>query len=52
MSGVPGDDQLAVLERIAPVLVDSGDVSGGQQAVDDALDTIIHDEFAKQATAG
>lgn len=52
VSGVPGDDQLAVLERIAPVLVDSGDVSGGQQAVDDALDTIIHDEFAKQATAG
>ncbi|WP_119696972.1 aliphatic sulfonate ABC transporter substrate-binding protein [Microbacterium halotolerans] len=50
VSGVPGDDQLAVLEVIAPVLVDSGDIAGGQDAVDDALGTIVNDEFAVQAT--
>ncbi len=49
VSGVPGDDQLAVLEKIAPVIVDSGDVQGGQESVDEALDTIIHDEFAAEA---
>lgn len=50
VSGVPGDDQLAVLEVIAPVLVDSGDISGGQEAVDEALATIVNDEFALKAT--
>lgn len=50
VSGVPGPDQLAVLEKIAPVIVDSGDVQGGEQAVQDALDTIVEDSFAKQAT--
>lgn len=50
VSGVPGADQLAVLEKIAPVIVDSGDVQGGQEAVDAALETIIEDSFAKQAT--
>ncbi|WP_029149417.1 aliphatic sulfonate ABC transporter substrate-binding protein [Microbacterium indicum] len=50
VSGVPGDDQLAVLEKIAPVIADSGDVQGGQDAIDEALDTIIDDEFAAKAT--
>jgi sulfonate transport system substrate-binding protein len=49
VSGVPGADQLAVLEKIAPVIAASGDVAGGEQAVQDALDTIIDDSFAKQA---
>jgi len=50
VSGVPGADQLAVLERIAPVIGASGDVQGGQDAVDAALEEIINDEFAKAAT--
>ncbi|GAB2506845.1 aliphatic sulfonate ABC transporter substrate-binding protein [Microbacterium petrolearium] len=50
VSGVPGDDQLAVLETIAPLLAESGDVTGGEQAVSEALETIINDEFAKKAT--
>lgn len=49
VSGVPGADQLAVLEKIAPVIVESGDVAGGQEAVDAALESIIEDSFAKQA---
>ena len=51
VSGVPGADQIAVLERISPVLVDSGDVAGGQEALDDALETIVYDEFALAATS-
>lgn len=51
VSGIPGDDQLAVLEKIAPVLVDSGDVQGGQASVDKALSTIINDSFAAKAGA-
>ncbi|MFZ8757342.1 aliphatic sulfonate ABC transporter substrate-binding protein [Microbacterium sp. HMH0099] len=51
VSGVPGDDQLAVLEVIAPVLVDSDAVQGGDQAVQDALESIVHDEFARAATS-
>lgn len=49
VSGIPGDDQLAVLEKIAPVLVDSDAVTGGQSAVDDALDTIVEPTFAEKA---
>ncbi|MFD5225801.1 aliphatic sulfonate ABC transporter substrate-binding protein [Microbacterium sp. NPDC058342] len=49
VSGVPGDDQLKVLEKIAPVIVDSGDVQGGQEAVDTALSEIIHPDFAEKA---
>ncbi|WP_425562941.1 aliphatic sulfonate ABC transporter substrate-binding protein [Microbacterium gilvum] len=52
VSGVPGADQIAVLERIAPVLAESGDVSGGQEAVDAALESIVHADFAEQAAGG
>jgi sulfonate transport system substrate-binding protein len=50
VSGVPGDDQIAVLEKIAPVIVDSGDVAGGERAVTAALASIVEDSFATQAT--
>jgi len=49
VSGVPGEAQLAVLKKIAPVLVDSDAVTGGQDAVDTALDTIIEPSFAEKA---
>jgi len=49
VSGIPGDAQLAVLKKIAPVLVDSDAVTGGQSAVDQALDTIIEPTFAEKA---
>ena len=52
VSGVPGDDQLAVLRVIAPVIVASGDVAGGEDAVNDALDTIINPTFAEKAVNG
>lgn len=51
VSGIPGDDQLAVLEKIAPVLVDSGSVQGGEQAVQQALDSIVEDRFAREAVS-
>lgn len=49
VSGIPGDDQLAVLQKIAPVLVESGSVTGGQDAVDEALATIVNPTFAEKA---
>jgi len=49
VSGVPGDDQVAVLTKIAPVLVESGSVTGGQSAVDEALATIVNPTFAEKA---
>jgi len=49
VSGVPGEDQLAVLEAISPVLADSGDVQGGAEDVEKARDEIIHDAFALAA---
>ncbi|MGV9193007.1 aliphatic sulfonate ABC transporter substrate-binding protein [Microbacterium sp. MC2] len=52
VSGVPGEDQLAVLKVIAPVLVESGDVAGGLDAVNAALDTIINASFAEKAVNG
>lgn len=52
VSGVPGDDQLAVLEVIAPVLVASGSVQGGEPDVQKALDSIINATFAEKATKG
>jgi sulfonate transport system substrate-binding protein len=50
VSGIPGADQLAVLEKIAPVLVASDAVQGGQAAIDEALATIINPTFAERAT--
>ncbi|BBZ36312.1 ABC transporter substrate-binding protein [Mycolicibacterium confluentis] len=47
---VPGATQIAVLEKIGPIFVDLGDVPN-QQQVDDALASIVNDEFAKQADA-
>ncbi|QEO14691.1 aliphatic sulfonate ABC transporter substrate-binding protein [Agromyces intestinalis] len=47
---VPGDAQVAVLEKIGPIFVELGDVAS-QQQVDDALDTLINDEFASAADA-
>ena len=49
VSGIPGDDQLAVLEKIAPVLVESDAVTGGEAAVEDALATIVEPSFAEKA---
>ncbi|WP_040636017.1 aliphatic sulfonate ABC transporter substrate-binding protein [Mycolicibacterium phlei] len=45
---VPGDAQIAVLERIGPIFVDLGDVPN-QQQVDAALASLVNDSFAKQA---
>lgn len=45
---VPGDAQVEVLEKIGPIFVELGDVAT-QQQVDDALETLIEDEFAKAA---
>jgi sulfonate transport system substrate-binding protein len=50
VSGVPGDAQVKVLEAIAPIIAESGDVAGGQAAIDDAIDSIVHDDFALKAT--
>lgn len=50
VSGVPGEAQVKVLKAIAPIIVESGDVQGGQAAIDKAIDTIIFDEFALKAT--
>lgn len=52
VSGIPGDDQIAVLEKIAPVLVESGDVQGGQESVDAALSSIVNATFAEKAVGG
>ncbi|WP_336659516.1 aliphatic sulfonate ABC transporter substrate-binding protein [Leucobacter sp. USHLN153] len=50
VSGVPGDAQVQVLQKIAPIIADSGDVSGGQEALDAAIDSIVDDTFARKAT--
>ena len=50
VSGVPGEAQVAVLEKIAPIIAESGDVAGGQEAIDEAIATIVEDEFALKAT--
>ncbi|MUN55480.1 aliphatic sulfonate ABC transporter substrate-binding protein [Kocuria koreensis] len=47
---VPGDDQLRVLRNIAPILVDSGDVSERKDA-DDAVENIIEKKYARAADA-
>jgi sulfonate transport system substrate-binding protein len=48
IDNVPGDAQVAVLEKIGPVFVELGDVAS-QEQVDEALETLIHDEFATAA---
>lgn len=45
---VPGPKQLAVLKVIGPIFVGSGDVAS-QSQVDDALESIINDEFILRA---
>ncbi|MGR2752549.1 aliphatic sulfonate ABC transporter substrate-binding protein [Agromyces arachidis] len=45
---VPGDAQVALLEKIGPVFVELGDVAS-QEQVDEALETLIHDEFVTDA---
>ncbi len=47
---VPGDTQVELLEEIGPIFVELGDVAT-QQQVDDALDTLIDDEFVTRADA-
>ncbi|WP_394216507.1 aliphatic sulfonate ABC transporter substrate-binding protein [Brachybacterium vulturis] len=49
VSGVPGEDQLAVLEAISPMLAGSGDVKGGAEALEKARGTLLHDAFALAA---
>lgn len=51
VSGVPGDAQVSVLQAIAPIIADSGDVQGGQETLDTAISTIVHDAFALKATS-
>ncbi len=50
VSGVPGDAQIKVLKTIAPIIAESGDVQGGQEALDEAIATIVFDQFALKAT--
>ncbi|CAG7614732.1 aliphatic sulfonate ABC transporter substrate-binding protein [Leucobacter soli] len=50
VSGVPGEAQISVLTTISPIIAESGDVVGGQEALDQAIATIVHDEFALKAT--
>lgn len=45
---VPGDAQLKVLKKIGPTFVETGDVKS-QDQIDQALDTIVNDTFAKKA---
>lgn len=45
---VPGNAQVAVLERIGPIFVDSGDVAG-QDQIDAALASLINDAFVVRA---
>lgn len=47
---VPGDAQVEVLEKIGPIFVELGDVAS-QQQVDQALDTLINDEYVTKADA-
>lgn len=47
---IPGDAQLEVLGRIAPILVETGDVLSAE-AVEQALDTLLEARFAQAASA-
>lgn len=48
IDNVPGDKQLAVLKKVGPYLVESGDVAS-QDEVDTALDSILNATFAQKA---
>lgn len=48
LDGIPGETQYAVLEIIAPVLVEIGSVQT-QQQVDDALESLLDPQFAEKA---
>jgi sulfonate transport system substrate-binding protein len=48
VNGTPGDEQLAVLEVIGPIFVDSGDVSD-QEQIDAALATLVNATFSESA---
>jgi sulfonate transport system substrate-binding protein len=48
VDNVPGDAQVKVLTTIGPLFVETGDVAN-QGLIDDALDTIVNDQFAKAA---
>lgn len=47
---VPGEEQLAVLEKVGPIFVDSGDVSG-QEEIDEALASLVESDYAENADA-
>lgn len=48
VEGVPGAAQVAVLEVIGPIFVESGDVSN-QAQIDEALASLLNDTYARQA---
>ncbi|WP_237234127.1 aliphatic sulfonate ABC transporter substrate-binding protein [Rothia nasimurium] len=48
IDNVPGNKQLAVLEKVGPYLVESGDVAS-QGEIDTALGSIVNDTFAQKA---
>lgn len=52
VSGIPGDAQVTVLEKIVPVIAADGDVLGGLDSLEKALATIIHADFAEKAVNG
>gem|GEM_PF-6055405 len=47
---MPGDVQRAVLEIVAPIQVESGDIRSQEEA-DAAIDSIIFPDFAVKADA-
>lgn len=49
LDGIPGETQYAVLEIIAPVLVEIGSAQGGQESVDAALESLFDPEYAEKA---
>lgn len=51
VSGVPGEAQVSVLQAISPIIAESGDVRGGQETLDKAISSIVHDAFALKATS-
>jgi sulfonate transport system substrate-binding protein len=51
VDAVPGAAQVAVLEKIGPIFVESGDVSS-QAQVDAALATLLNDAFISRADPG